>query len=83
MVIQFSCSSCGKRLRVKDDFAGQSSKCPGCGWGVTVPMETEGPTEESSPPPVPVPLPENRDVEATSPMGPPAPARSAAGSTDD
>lgn len=57
MAIKFSCSACGQKLRVKDDHAGRQSKCPGCGWGLTVPMESEadqvdGPLPDE-PPPVP------------------------------
>jgi hypothetical protein len=46
MAIKFSCNSCGKRLSVKDEFAGRRSKCPGCGWGVVVPMESEWAVDE-------------------------------------
>ena len=40
MAIRFSCSSCGKKLAVKIENAGRRSKCPSCGWGLTVPLET-------------------------------------------
>lgn len=36
MPIQIKCA-CGKPLAVKDEFAGKTVKCPGCGQGVPVP----------------------------------------------
>ena len=36
MPIAITCA-CGKALNVKDEFAGRTVKCPGCGQGVTVP----------------------------------------------
>jgi hypothetical protein len=35
--IEFSCDSCGKRLRVKDESAGKRVKCPGCQTILRVP----------------------------------------------
>jgi TM2 domain-containing membrane protein YozV len=37
MPIEFACSSCGKRLRVKDESAGKRVKCPGCQTVLRVP----------------------------------------------
>jgi DNA-directed RNA polymerase subunit RPC12/RpoP len=39
--IRISCSACGKKLKVKDEYAGRQSKCPACGWGIIVPLESE------------------------------------------
>lgn len=36
MPIQIQCS-CGKRLQVKEQFAGKAVKCPGCGAAIQVP----------------------------------------------
>ena len=40
MSIDFSCA-CGRKLRVKDEFAGRKFKCPGCG------KVTQAPTPEA------------------------------------
>jgi hypothetical protein len=45
MPIEFSCGSCGKRLRVKDAAAGKRVKCPGCQTVLHVPAAT--PVSES------------------------------------
>jgi hypothetical protein len=37
MAIDFSCTSCNQRYRVKDEFAGKTTKCKKCGAAVTVP----------------------------------------------
>jgi hypothetical protein len=34
------CSSCQKKLSVKDDLAGKKVKCPGCGHVTLIPMQT-------------------------------------------
>jgi hypothetical protein len=36
-VIEATCGSCGKKLRVRDEHAGKRAKCPGCGVVVEVP----------------------------------------------
>jgi DNA-directed RNA polymerase subunit RPC12/RpoP len=38
MPIDFSCASCGQQYRVKEEFAGKSTKCRKCGSKVTVPQ---------------------------------------------
>ena len=56
MVIKFSCGACGKKIRAKDEYAGRQTKCPTCGWGLTVPMKSEWAAPEATPvepPPVP------------------------------
>lgn len=42
-MIQFTCSHCGKTLRVQDQFAGKSGKCNGCGNDVAAPFPTSSP----------------------------------------
>jgi len=36
-VISFDCNNCGKKLRVKDEFAGQTGQCPSCGQQMEIP----------------------------------------------
>jgi len=36
-VIAFDCTRCGKKLRVKDEFAGQTGQCPSCGAQMDIP----------------------------------------------
>ncbi len=36
-MISFHCNSCGKELRVKDEFAGREGKCPMCGRTMLIP----------------------------------------------
>jgi Leucine-rich repeat (LRR) protein len=43
-MIAFSCSQCGKNLKVKQDLAGKKGKCPHCGHAVRVPL-VSGSTE--------------------------------------
>jgi hypothetical protein len=45
MAIQFSCSLCGKHLRVRDGAAGRKCRCPSCGNVATIPG--------AEPPPLP------------------------------
>ena len=40
-MIQFQCPNCQQPLRVKDDKAGASAKCPGCGDPLTIPYADE------------------------------------------
>jgi phage FluMu protein Com len=44
MPITFSCNSCNKKLRVKDELAGRKVKCPGCATVLQVPATS---TEEA------------------------------------
>jgi WD40 repeat protein/serine/threonine protein kinase len=39
-MISFDCSSCGRRLKVRDERAGKRGKCPACGSKVQVPLLT-------------------------------------------
>lgn len=36
-MIAFSCAQCGMKLKVKDEFAGRSSRCPTCRQPLSVP----------------------------------------------
>ncbi len=38
-MIQFTCASCGKRVRAKDELAGRMAKCPGCGQPIRIPAD--------------------------------------------
>lgn len=51
MPVEFSCSQCGKRLRVSDDAAGKQAKCPSCGAVQPVPVADSAP-EAAQPSPV-------------------------------
>ena len=55
MMIQISCSACGKGFTSTDKQAGMLTKCPACGWGVMVPLAMSG--LGISPVPIPPPLP--------------------------
>ena len=37
-MIQVACSGCGTKLKVKDELAGRSGKCPKCGGKVKIPV---------------------------------------------
>ena len=37
-MIAFSCSQCGKSLKVKQELTGKKGKCPHCGQAVRVPL---------------------------------------------
>src|SRR5262245_21467872 len=39
-MIRIQCSACGQKLKVKDEYAGRRTECPGCGSGLTVPLES-------------------------------------------
>ena len=55
MSIRVTCSGCGTRLKVSDDAAGSSVKCPKCAGGIVVPA----PADEV--PPEPLELPADED----------------------
>ena len=42
-MISFSCSHCGMKFKVKDEFAGRSSKCPTCKQPLVVPAPGQDP----------------------------------------
>jgi hypothetical protein len=56
MAIRFSCGSCGKKFAAKEEHAGKQSKCPACGWPISVPPPSvQHPDEPPAavPPPIP------------------------------
>jgi hypothetical protein len=70
-VITFNCNSCGKELRVKDEFAGREGKCPLCGRTMQIPSR-DAPRE-----------PEPEIVEPLREEVPPEPVRSSRPRNDD
>jgi hypothetical protein len=50
-MIHFTCPSCGRALRAKDDMAGKKSKCPGCGHAVSIDPPEVVPIVEPEPAP--------------------------------
>jgi hypothetical protein len=40
-MIHMACSSCGKKLHAKDELAGRTAKCPGCGQPIRIPEAPE------------------------------------------
>lgn len=90
MPIQFSCS-CGKRLQMKEEWAGKAVRCPGCSSVVTVPAASPSPPSIAPPMAVPVPAPVAVSVPAPvpaplaaplPPIVPVAPAPAAAAPTE-
>jgi hypothetical protein len=51
-MIQVACSGCGAKLKVKDELAGRSGKCPKCGAKVQIPIPAAVPATEPEPAPV-------------------------------
>ena len=49
-MIAFSCSHCGMKLKVQDQFAGRQSKCPTCKQPLAVPMPMPSATVACAPP---------------------------------
>ena len=45
-MIEFTCTQCGKQLRVKDEAAGKNGKCPQCGTVLHVPNAGQQPVLE-------------------------------------
>jgi hypothetical protein len=48
-MIEFSCTQCGKQLKVKDEAAGKKGKCPQCGTLLHVPHAASEPVVETVP----------------------------------
>src|SRR5262245_42504677 len=44
--LEIACGRCEKRFRVRAEFAGRSTRCPGCSAPITI----AGPTTPSAPP---------------------------------
>jgi hypothetical protein len=58
MLLELSCTACGKQLSVSDKLAGRKIKCPACEAVLTVPQAVEDDAyqlAESAPPPKPRP----------------------------
>ena len=53
MAIEIRCPSCGKRLRLADQWAGRMCKCPGCQMTIEVPDTAAmvSASQEANPPP--------------------------------
>ena len=55
MSIRFRCENCGQKLRVAEEKAGQSAKCPRCKRMLTVPpVSSEPEVPATNSPAVPV-----------------------------
>ncbi len=52
MAIETTCSGCGKRLAVADEFAGRRARCPACGNTYTVPALSNSAVEATEIPSV-------------------------------
>jgi hypothetical protein len=46
MPVEFSCSGCGKLLRVPDEFAGKQARCPQCGAITQAPAHAAAPERD-------------------------------------
>lgn len=47
-MIDFQCENCGKKIRVKDELAGRTGKCAGCGLKISIPSAIiNSPSNES------------------------------------
>lgn len=46
MAITFHCKKCGASVRVGDQFAGRTGKCPSCKAAIKIPQKTPQPVEE-------------------------------------
>ena len=68
--LEVACARCDKRFRVRAEFAGKTSRCPGCSAPLTIGGSSRprprGPTPKSRPRPRPRP----RDDEDDRPRGP-------------
>jgi hypothetical protein len=50
MPIDFTCPTCGKRFKAKDEAAGRTASCKGCGGSVRIPgPESPAPEDKPSP----------------------------------
>ena len=45
MAVKFPCTSCGRQLRAREEFAGKRAECPYCGGVLQVPSTAEEPVE--------------------------------------
>jgi hypothetical protein len=76
-IIQFSCPTCQRPLKVGQEYAGRQSKCPGCGSFLTVPAAPGGsgaiPDWMSDAPAAPAPAPRPPVVPPRTPAVSPRP----------
>ena len=69
-MIEFSCPSCNKTYRVKDEYAGKKSKCKECGSAMPIPAGDAPPSTAASaeqPQPRRKPLPAEQSQQADAP----------------
>jgi hypothetical protein len=66
VAIELTCS-CGKKLKVSEDFAGKTGVCPGCGTALPIPSRA------NAPPAVPVPAPSRGIMPPPLPQATPPP----------
>ncbi len=66
---EFQCQ-CGRKFRVRDDYAGKKARCPECAAVVRVP-DLEPPATVAVPPPAPAPAPAAIPTVAPVPIPPP------------
>lgn len=68
-MIRLTCTNCQKTLRAPPEWAGRSTKCPGCGTPVTIPAPVATPAPVAVPAPAAVtpPVPEPAQTEAKPP----------------
>ncbi len=96
-MISFSCSACGKKLKVKPELAGKKVKCPHCSQAVSVPASSESlagaltdpgtrprpdPGEDRTVPPRPAASPD-ADARTLPPSNPSSPSWPAVASSSD
>src|SRR5438105_4684837 len=72
MPIRTECSSCGKKLRIRDEYIGRKVKCPACG-NVFLAEAADDSTEITADAPRPAPAKSTRDkaAKAMAPRQPP------------
>src|SRR5579885_393403 len=68
-MIAFSCPACGAPLKVREELAGKSGKCPGCGNSVMAPRPASPRPRTDSPPSGPGSKPPGNLEETAAPAG--------------
>ena len=46
-MIKFACKNCGQHIKVSDQYAGKTSKCPKCKCSIVVPMAAQASAEQA------------------------------------
>jgi formylglycine-generating enzyme required for sulfatase activity len=74
-MIAITCTSCSRKLAVKDDLAGKKVKCPNCGNVMLAPaLALASPSASPNPPPSPLPAAAGREASQPDlPTAPPPP----------